>query len=145
MRVTAVGAEARPAWLRAVAGDATATISQTPAWLDCMCACGPFEDAARLYTTPDGRELVLPLARLRGTARAAPVESSMPFGWSAGGLVAAGTPPSTAEVTAVVQDLATRRALRTAVRPTPTAAAAWAAAVDGRAIRVPYTTFTLDL
>jgi hypothetical protein len=141
VRVTAVGPAAREAWQRALAGDGDALVSQTPEWLDCVCACGPFEDATRVYRTEDGRELVLPLARLR----AAPVESSLPFGWSAGGLVTAGPRPSADDVAGVVRDLAGRRALRIAVRPAPGARAVWAAAVGRRAVEAPYTTWSLDL
>jgi hypothetical protein len=145
LRLTATGAAARGAWERALARDPRAMVSNTPAWLDCVCACGPYEDATRVYTDGNGRELVLPLARLRGTGAVAPVESSMPFGWSSGGLIAGGAPPSPAEVSAVAADLSTRRALRVAVRPAPDAGAEWAAAVNGSATRMPYTTYTLDL
>jgi hypothetical protein len=143
--VTAVGPAAREAWGRALAGDSRAMVSQTPAWLDCVCACGPFEDATRVYSGDGGRDLVLPLARVRGSSAIATVESSMPFGWSSGGLVAAGPPPSPAEVAAVVRDLSERRALRIGVRPSPAETGVWAAAVGESATTAPYTTYTLDI
>jgi Acetyltransferase (GNAT) domain len=145
VRVIATGSAARDAWHRALAGDRDALVSQTPTWLDCVCACGPFEDATRVYRADDGRELVLPLARLRGTPGAAPIESSLPFGWSAGGLVAAGRRPSADEVAGVVRDLAGRRALRIAVRPAPGARGVWVAAVARRGVEAQYTTYSLDL
>lgn len=63
MELTAVGPAARAAWLEALATDRSALVSQTPAWLDCVCASGRYEDATRAYRASHGRQLILPLAR----------------------------------------------------------------------------------
>jgi len=49
VRLEAVGAAARAAWDDALATDPTAVVSQTPAWLDCVCAVGHHVDATRAY------------------------------------------------------------------------------------------------
>jgi hypothetical protein len=138
-----VGAAARESWDEALAADpAGARASQTPAWLDCVCACGGYADVTRAYRAADGRALVLPLVRPRGLPVA--VESSLPRGWSVGGLVCS-APPSAAEVAAVVQDLRVRRVLRTVVRPTPAASELWAAAVGPGVVRTPHMEQSVDL
>lgn len=144
MRLEAVGAAARDAWDAVMAAaSADARVSQTPAWLDCVCASARYEDATRAYRAADGRALVLPLVRLRGVP-AATVESSLPTGWSAGGLVSA-DPISVEDVAAIVRDLSARRTLRTAVRPSPAASGLWAAAVHEPVVRTTHMEQTLDL
>jgi hypothetical protein len=143
VRLEAVGAAARGAWHVALAA-ADARVSQTPAWLDCVCASARYEDATRVYRTADGRTLVLPLARLRGLPAAAAVESSLPPGWSVGGLVSA-DPVSVEDVAAIMRDLSARRTLRTAVRPSPATSALWAAAVREPVVRTTHMEQTLDL
>jgi CelD/BcsL family acetyltransferase involved in cellulose biosynthesis len=123
MRLVAVGPAARAAWERALAEDPSALVSQTPAWLDCLCEAGPYADVSRAYRTSDGRELVLPLVRRHSL----PVESSMPYGWGTGGLV--GRRLAVEDVAAVAADLSALRRLRVSVRPAPARDHPWAAAV----------------
>lgn len=145
MRLEASGPAARDAWTAVLAAaPACARISQTPAWLDCVCESGRYEDATRAYRADDGRVLVLPLARLRGLPAAAAVESSLPPGWSVGGLVSAGR-VCVDDVAAIVRDLSARRALRTAVRPCPSAGELWAAAVPEPVARTAHMEQTVDL
>jgi Acetyltransferase (GNAT) domain len=143
--LTAVGSAARPAWTRALASDPSALVSQTPAWLDCVCDVGRYADATRAYRTSDGRELVLPLARVRRLPDAAGVESSMPFGWSTGGLVSSGGRVLREDVAAVVADLEAQRRLRVAVRPSPSAYPVWEDAVPSGVVRTMHTSQALDL
>jgi GNAT acetyltransferase-like protein len=145
VRLEAVGAAARDAWRGALAGDRHALVSQTPAWLDCVCAGGRWEDATRAYRALDGRALVLPLARLRGIPAVACVESSMPLGWSAGGLVCSEGRVCAADVRAIAGDLSASGALRIAVRTSPQAEHEWSAAVPARVTRTPYVEQRLDL
>ncbi len=145
MELIAVGPAAREAWREALATDPAALVSQTPAWLECVCASGRYEDATRAYRARDGRLLVLPLARLRRLPGAASVEGSMPFGWGTGGIVCSGGSVTAADVAAVSAELSARRALRVSVRPAPAAESAWRAGVPGRVIRIAHTSQTVDL
>lgn len=145
MELIAVGEAARDAWGEALARDATALVSQTPAWLDCVCASGRYEDATRAYRDGDGRQLVLPLARWRRLRGAAAIEGSMPFGWGTGGIVCSEGSVTAMDVAAVSAELCERRALRVALRPSPAADSAWRAGVPARAVRIPHMSQTVDL
>jgi hypothetical protein len=133
--LAAVGANAREAWRRALATDEDALVTQTPAWMDCVCATGRYEDVTRAYETEDGHELVLPMARMR-LPRAVSAVSSMPFGWGTGGLVSSRGRVAACDVASVLADLLGERSLIAAVRPSPATAEAWAPAVPDRAVRI---------
>ena len=145
MRLTAERAAARAVWTRVLAGDRFATVSQTPAWMDCVCASGHWEDATRAYETDDGGELVLPLARRKGSRDLLRVDASMPFGWGTGGLLCAGGRLGAADVSAVAADLYSRRPIRTTLRPSPVAEAAWAAGMPPQARRTRHMSQSVDL
>lgn len=145
LTLTAIGASARGVWEEVLPTDPTALVSQTPAWLDCLCASGRYEDATRAYRTADGRTLVLPLARLRKLPAVATMESSMPFGWSTGGLVCSGGRLGPEDVASVTEELLSRRPLRMAVRPSPAADHVWAAGAGSRFLRTRHMSQTLDL
>jgi hypothetical protein len=145
LTLAAVGGAAREIWRQVLPTDPSALVSQTPAWLDCVCASGRYEDATRAYRTADGRALVLPLVRLRKLPAAATIESSMPFGWGAGGLVCSDARVSPQDVAAVIEDLLSRRPLRMAVTPSPAADDAWASAARCRLVRTEKMSQTLDL
>jgi hypothetical protein len=145
MRLVAEGAAARPAWERVLAADPAATISQTPAWLDCVCAVGPWRDATRVYATDDARELVLPLVRRRGSPQALLVEGSMPFGWGNGGLLCGGGELSPADVAAVVAELSRRRPVRISLRPGPAREESWSRGMPASAARAPHFSQSVDL
>jgi hypothetical protein len=134
----------RPIWEEVLTADPHALVTQTPAWLDCLCDVGGYADASRLYELPDGRRLVLPLARRVGTGGIA-TQASLPESWGFGGLVAeGGLRPG--DVEAVLSDLAGSRSLRTSLRPNPLAAGLWAAALGrGAAVAVPRLAHALDL
>jgi hypothetical protein len=102
-------------------------------------------DATRAYRDDDGRALVLPLARLQKLPAAVTMESSMPFGWSTGGLVCSEGRVSSGEVASVVADLLSRRPLRTTVTPSPAADHAWAAGVPRGFTRTQHVTHAVDL
>src|SRR5437870_2809334 len=50
----------KDAWEGALRADPLALETQSPAWIEAMCAAGGFEDASRLYETEEGRILILP-------------------------------------------------------------------------------------
>jgi hypothetical protein len=132
-------------WQDLVPAAASALPSQTPAWLDAVCAHGPWEDASRLYETRDGGALVLPLVRRTRLPRGLTSEFSMPPTWGAGGLLSA-APLRPEDVAAVVADLRTGRALRTTVRPDFEQTPLWTAAARAAgAEELPVVHHVLDL
>ena len=133
----------RQTWRDVLATDPHALVTQTPAWLDCLCDVGGYADASRLYELPDGRRLVLPLARRVGAGGIA-TQASLPQSWGFGGLVAeGGLHPG--DVQAVLGDIATSRSLRTSLRPNPLGAESWAAALPSGAVAVPRLAHVLHL
>ena len=133
----------KDAWEGALRADPLALETQSPAWIEAMCAAGGFEDASRLYETEEGRILILPALRRRLLGGLA-VEGSNPAHCGVGGVVAAGgaTPD---EIAAVFRDLSERRVLHQSLYPNPLLAAAWAAGAPPRAIAIPRRAHMLDL
>ncbi len=111
----------REVWQEVLAADPLGLVTQSPAWLDCLCETAGYTDASRLYELPDGRRLVLPLARRAGT------QASLPNGWGFGGPLAEGG-LTHADAAVVLDDLAGSRQLRTSLRPNPLTAHLWGSA-----------------
>ena len=118
----------REVWWRLAEEDGTTLVTQTPSWLDSLCATGPYEDASRLYVFGGGRRIVVPLVRRRGLPGRLTVEDSWPAGWGIGGPLASPGAPDEEEARLVFRDLARRPALRVGVRFGPDADPVWAAA-----------------
>ncbi|MGZ4599161.1 GNAT family N-acetyltransferase [Oryzihumus sp.] len=133
----------REAWVDLLGRSTGATATQTPDWLECICASGPWTDASRWYRFDDGREVLLPLARRRHLPAALSVEASWPFDWSAGGPVTDG-PVTTAHTRAVFQDLLEHPALQRTVRLGALAEPAWRC-VPATFHRTTQATHVLDL
>jgi len=115
------------AWTEVVASAPAALPTQTPAWLRCVCAVDGYADASRLYHTPDGRRLVLPMVRRR-LGRWSPM-ASLPVGWGPAGLLGEGGIVRPEDVAMVIDDLTRGPAVSVRLRPDPSAAAVWAAGV----------------
>ncbi len=128
-------------WLDVLSAEPTAGVTQTPAWRDLVCAPGRFRDASRLYRFPDGRRVVLPLARRRGLPAAG--IGSWPFDWGIGGPLADG-PVGRDQVAAVYADLLSQPALSVTVRMNPLVDPAWPVFVAGF-VTSERTTHVLDL
>ncbi|HEY3482388.1 MAG TPA: hypothetical protein VGL02_26130, partial [Streptomyces sp.] len=120
----------RDVWWELANKDPDTNPSQTPLWLDCLCATGPYRDASRLYEFERGHRLVLPLVGGRHRPPALDAAESWPAGWGIGGPVGPGG-TSPAEARAVFADLARLRALRVGVRLRPAGQAVWADAALG--------------
>ncbi len=125
----------RRIWRELLTSDAEATIYQTPAWLDAICAAGGYMDSSRLYVTAAGEQLVLPMVRRTGMPQVLAVEESLPAAWGTGGLVAAGT-VRPEDIMTVWRDLLTQRAAGIRIRPETLTAEAWDAAQAPPSVRV---------
>ncbi|MFE5712743.1 GNAT family N-acetyltransferase [Streptomyces sp. NPDC056501] len=135
----------REVWWRLAEEDGATLVTQTPYWLDALCATAPFEDASRLYVFAGGRRLVVPLVRRRGLPARLTAEESWPSGWGIGGPLAAPGTPDEEEALIVFRDLARRPALRVGVRFGPDADPVWAAAAPRDFAAETITTHGLDL
>jgi hypothetical protein len=132
----------RDVWSAVVAQDRAALPEHAPAWTDALCAHGPYADASRLYTFPDGRRFVLPLVRRTGLPGLGGVLLSYPSAWGMGGLVGSGV--DTAVTRAVLDDLRATGSLRVGIRPDPTRWPSWAPVTDGLTL-VPRRAHVVDL
>jgi len=117
---TVVSPAPRDVWHALATDNAHASVFQTPVWMNALCTAAPFRDASRLYVAPDGRVLVLPLARHRVLGIAA----SMPHGWGSGGLLGR-EPERPEDVVACLADLRALRLARIGITPDPMRAAMW--------------------
>jgi len=131
-------------WREWLGADRHALPSQTPEWLDCVCASGAWRDSSRLYERPEGRLIVLPMVRRWSRPAWLAVEASLPAGWGSGGPVAADT-ANVDDVEAILADLTTSTALRLIVRPAEPGIDSWAAADVPRAAVIPHQVHVLEL
>ena len=134
----------RDIWQQVHGLDPYALVTQSPAWLDCICATGPYSDASRYYQFIDGVKAVLPLAAQRHMPARLANAASPPHGWGIGGLISSGelTPE---HLTAIVADLARLPYLRLSVRPNPLSGTIWAATQHSSALVVPRRAHVIDL
>ncbi|MGH3524413.1 MAG: GNAT family N-acetyltransferase [Mycobacterium sp.] len=143
--LTVVSPAPREIWEEMAHGDPDAVVTQTPAWLDCVCHDGTFRDASRLYEFTSGRKVVLPLARRSWLPQLLAIEASWPFDWGVGGFITSGGSLSTEEAGAILDDLATRAVLRVSVRIHPPVHPVWTGVSQRGFTTVHHTTHVLDL
>ncbi len=134
----------RDLWAELLTEDPRSLVTQSPGWLDARCRLGGYEDASKLYRRQNGRLLVLPMVRRRGSKGALALQSSFGEGWGMGGLIATGG-VSRADVDVVASDLSETPALRTVIRPNPLLAAEWKAAARPSVRAVARLSHVLDL
>ncbi|MER5378826.1 GNAT family N-acetyltransferase [Streptomyces sp. NPDC002688] len=134
----------RDKWQRLVDGSDEALITQTPGWLDCICATDSYEDASRLYEFDNSGGIVVPLARRRGWPAHLIAQDAWPSEWGIGGPVAAEA-PDPKQARAVFGDLARLPANRVSVRFGPGVDPAWLSAVPSDFTTLHHTTYILDL
>ncbi len=121
--VEVVSPAPRDLWQKALSAESGALLSQTPEWLDTICAVDGWTDASRLYAWPSGRQLVLPMVgkRIGGFTT---IEDSYPPGWGFGGL-AGGTDVTPDEVADVFADLISRHVFLLHICPNCLQGDAW--------------------
>lgn len=150
----------RELWWDLVGRDRDALVTQTPTWLDCLCDTRSLQDASRHYRFASGTELVVPMVRRRAWLGRLLTEESWP-GWGVGGAVGPDGALDADEARLVFDDLASRPALRVAVRFSPRGQSArpsaepsagppaepspWDATVPDSFASVERTTYLLDL
>jgi hypothetical protein len=134
----------REVWYDLLKSDPNTLVSQTPVWLDCMCAMGGYADASRLYELSGGKQLILPMVRQNYLLAPIATQASFPESWGIGGLV--GSDKITAsEVTSVLLDLIQQPSLSTSIRPDPLTGGVWAAAQVPGMVAIPRLAHVLDL
>lgn len=149
LRPIAVGAAARPGWEQVLASHPDLAVCHLPEWLDAICEAGPFVDATRLYRTPDGRLLVLPLVRRHWSSGPWGLYDSWPPYWEgardSGGLLGEDGVVRPDDVRDVVADLSRLWALRVRVVPSTADAEAWAVGAPPSVHRTALRSWVVDL
>jgi hypothetical protein len=133
----------RADWDAARADDLDALPTQSPAWLDAVCASGAWTDASRLYRAADGRRVVLPMVRRRAAGPLG-VEASQPTHWGFGGIVADGGVTG-ADVDLVLRDLGQRRVAWQGIRPNPRHGRLYAERIPRHGVVIDRCAHVLDL
>lgn len=135
----------RDIWWELTGRDTDTHVTQTPTWLECLCATGPYRDASRLYEFEDGGQIVLPLVRRRQRPeqRLDAVES-WPAAWGVGGPVSPGG-VSSVQARAILDDLDQLPAFRVGIRFRPGDDDVWASAASAGFRTEPHMTQVLDL
>lgn len=149
LRLAAVGADTRQAWQEIVDSHHDLAVCHLPEWMDCVREAGPFSDASRLYLAPDGRRLLLPLAKRRHLSGPLSLYDSWPPYWEgardSGGLIAEHGIVTPQDVRDVIADLAALPALRTRVVPSTADAGVWAASAPASVARTAMSAYVVDL
>ena len=134
----------RDAWHALATVDPDTLTTQTPAWIDCICANGSYVDASRLYEFRDGKQVLLPLVQKRWLPHQLNTAASMPNAWGIGGTITSGSLQSE-DLEAIFSDLQQEKYLDVHVRPNPLRGQIWAAARLERTVAVPRVAHVLSL
>lgn len=134
----------RTAWNEVARKDPHTLISQTPEWTDLICKSPLSQDASRLYLLPNGRSLVLPVAKRFGLISGMSILESPPYGWGIGGLLAPGG-VTLDDISIVLNDLSRQPFLSASIRPNPLHGDTWSGYSHEKAIRIPRQAHVLDL
>jgi hypothetical protein len=140
---TVVTPAPRDTWRRLLSNDRDALPDHAPEWVDALVAGGSYQDASRLYSFADGREVVLPLVRRRGPVGLGGWLESYPAGWGIGGLV--GSDASVDIVSEVLGDLHRLGMQRVAIRLDPRRWQMWDGTLDDDILTIPRRAHVIDL
>ncbi len=134
----------RSVWQEIYEQDPDALVSQSPAWVDCICATDRYRDGSSLFTDAHGRRLVLPSVRHRWAPARFGVDASLPSHWEAGGPIGDGA-RDPAMLQAVMEHLAAETRFLLRVRPNAVHAATWRGLGTDNYIKVAHTDQSIDL
>ena len=122
-------------WWDVLHSDPEALASQSPAWVEAVCAFSSYVDVSRLYRRGDGSRLVLPLVSPRLMPPSVAPRLSMPEGCSTGGVVAEDGRLSREDLAVVMADLARRPLASVVVRPNPRLGHYWSDSAPWTTVR----------
>ena len=140
---TVVSPVPRGTWTEVLARDPNATIYQTPQWFDAARRLTGGQDVSRLYTTEDGRRLLLPLLRNRPIPRVF-LDASYPGRLGSGGILADGG-LRRSDVQLVLADLAHSPAVSTRMKANHDVADLWEAGLVAPASLTRFRVEVVDL
>ena len=134
----------RETWEAVLQADPNALITQTPAWIDCICDTGGYRDASRCYEIPGRGCFILPMVESRYLPARLGTLSSPPYAWGMGGLIGS-APLTPGVVNLICSDLVADPHLRVLIRPDPLTSEAWKGAQHPCVTAIDRAAHVLDL
>lgn len=134
----------RETWRDLYRRDPEALPSQSPQWLDCICAFGGYKDASRLYRFANGQQLLLPTVARKALPERLSVQASLPYAWGMGGVLAE-RELRPEDLAAVFADLTERGGLSISLVPNPRQGELWMAAQPEGVMEIPRRAHVIDL
>jgi hypothetical protein len=134
----------REVWRELYQRDPEALPTQSPEWLDCICAFGGYKDASRLYRFADGQQLLLPTVARKALPESLSVQASLPYAWGMGGVLAKRVLVPE-DLAAVFADLGKSNPLSFSLVPNPRQAEVWRAAQPEGVMKIPRRAHVIDL
>jgi len=142
MRVTSPAS--RDVWVELAASDSNALVTQSPEWLEAVCAYGNYVNASRMYEIPGRGTYILPMVRSRYLPRILGTLAGYPSSWGFGGILG-NAPLGQQEIKLIFEDLLKQREMRIKIRPNPLLSKAWEIAKIEGVIVTPRLAHVLDL
>lgn len=134
----------RSAWQAIYEADPDSLVTQSPDWVDCICASDRYRDASVLFEAGDGRRLLLPFVEHRWMPSRIGIAASLPGYWEAGGPIGDGA-RDPEMLQAAMDFLASEPRFRFSVRPNAIHAPAWQQLRANGYVKVAYTDQSIDL
>jgi hypothetical protein len=134
----------RDIWESVIQADANALVTQTPAWIDCICAAGGYKDASRFYEIPGRGYFILPMVDTKHLPAVLGTLSSPPHAWGMGGVISS-VPALESDISLICDDLVVDTHLRKMIRPNPLTQQAWKAARRANVMVINRAAHVLDL
>lgn len=134
----------RDIWRRIYGSDPDALVSQSPDWIDCICATDHYRDSSRLFTDDQGQQIVLPAVCHRWAPGPFRIDASMPVYWETGGPIGDGS-RAPMMLQKMLAYLANEAGLRLNIRPNAIHASTWRHVDSENFIKISHTDQSLDL
>lgn len=134
----------RETWQEIYHDDPDALVTQSPDWIDCICANDRYRDGSVLFEAGDGRRLVLPSVDHRWAPPRFGIAASLPSYWEAGGPIGEGA-RDPVMLQAVLDHLAAGPHFSFRVRPNAIHAPTWQQLNSESYIKIAFTDQSIDL
>lgn len=134
----------REVWRELFQNDPEALPSQSPEWLDCVCALRKCRDVSRFYEFSDGQQLVMPVVSRNWWSQSFSVQASLPPAWGWGGVLTKHS-LSPEHLSTVFGDISSRSALSVSLCPNPRQGELWQEARPDGVMTFPRRAHVLDL
>lgn len=134
----------REMWKELMLADPNALITQSPEWLEAICAAKNYSDASRIYEIQGRGTFILPVVRTALLPRSLSTLSGYPSSWGFGGMLGS-VHPESQDIQLIIEDLLEQSEVRIMIRPNPLLSKSWNIAQREGVISIPRMAHVLDL